>query len=345
MGCILGIETTCDDTGVAIYGADAPLFEWLFNQRDALNLGGVVPELAARQHAEQLPQALAAALKLYGADIQAFAYSAGPGLLGPIKVGALWTQMLAWHYQRPLLPLDHLEAHIFSAFIGEKLELIPFPFLALLVSGGHTLLWIIRGLGREHYQLLGTTRDDAAGEALDKVARWMGLGYPGGPKLEQYARLANSGKGTASPTIHKKSQGFDFSFSGLKSHFRRRWSQMEPSPESRAQLAFEVQEAVLGRLITPCRHALREHGLKNLVFVGGVSANQAFQEALRNLAQEEGGGFRLPERKYAGDNGTMVAYLGSLYLSSQHPPFREPLKPLRVYSSTQRPWLAQPCFN
>lgn len=321
---VLGIETSCDETGVALVGGAVGgdgrratvLGEALFSQAPLHRPhGGVVPELAARDHIVRLAPMLDKALggRAPG-DIDAVAYTAGPGLIGPLMSGAMFAHGLALTLGAPALGVHHLEAHLLSPRLAGRGRAPPeFPFVALLVSGGHTELYLAEAVGR--YELLGRTLDDAAGEAFDKTARLLGLDYPGGPPL---ARLAEGGN----PDRYKlprpmlKQGGLDFSFSGLKTHAATlfREAQVARDDRARADFARAFEEAVTDTLTVKCRRALERTQTKTLVVAGGVSANRRLRDKLRAL--ESGGAtVHFPEQDLCTDNGVMVAYAGFVRLA------------------------------
>ena len=286
---VLGIETSCDETGIAIYDADQGLCAHaLYSQIDVhAEYGGVVPELASRDHVRKtLPLILRVmeAARCTGADIQGIAYTAGPGLIGALMVGSTIGRSLAWSWGVPAVGIHHMEGHL----LAPMLESDPpqFPFVALLVSGGHTLLVQVDGVG--DYRILGETLDDAAGEAFDKTAKLLGLAYPGGPAL---ARLAEHGKRDRYrfPRPMTDRPGLDFSFSGLKTFAINTWREATHDDQARADIARAFQDAVVDTLVIKCRRALKETGLQRLVVAGGVSANQALRDRLARIVKKQGG--------------------------------------------------------
>ncbi|MFT3805774.1 tRNA (adenosine(37)-N6)-threonylcarbamoyltransferase complex transferase subunit TsaD [Arenimonas sp.] len=316
---VLGIETSCDETGVAVYDTDAGLrAHALFSQIDLhAQYGGVVPELASRDHVRRLlplvRQTLAEAGLAVG-ELDGVAYTAGPGLVGALMVGAAAGRALAWSLGLPAIGVHHMEGHLLAPLLEDP-ELRP-PFVALLVSGGHTQLVAVDGIGR--YRLLGETLDDAAGEAFDKTAKLMGLPYPGGPEL---ARLAESGR----PGRFKFSRpmtdrpGLDFSFSGLKTQVLLAWQGSDRSDATRADIARGFEDAVVDTLAIKCERALRQTGMQTLVVAGGVGANTRLREKLAAATRKLGGRACFPRKEFCTDNGAMIAFAGALRLQSgQH---------------------------
>ena len=310
---VLGIETSCDETGVALYGSQGNgpaglLAHALHSQvRMHADYGGVVPELAARDHITRLTVLAGKALGEAGlnyADIGAIAYTAGPGLIGALLTGASYAAGLAAALERPLIPVHHLEGHLLAPMLETPAP--EFPFLALLVSGGHTMLVRVNGVGR--YGILGESLDDAAGEAFDKAAKVLNLGYPGGPAL---ARLAESGKPGqfrfARPMTDRP--GFDFSFSGLKTAFGLALPADADEP-TRANLAWAFEDAVTDTLAIKCARALDDSGLRRLVVAGGVGANRRLRARLQDYAGKHGIELYFPRIEFCTDNAAMIAYAG-----------------------------------
>ena len=328
---VLGIETSCDETGVAIYDTDrasAGLLGHCLHSQVELHAvyGGVVPELASRDHIRRLPlllEQLFAETALTVADLDAVAYTAGPGLAGALLVGASVAEALGMARGIPVLPVHHLEGHLLSPLLSADPP--SFPFVALLVSGGHTQLMRVRGVG--DYALLGESVDDAAGEAFDKTAKLLGLGYPGGPQL---AKLAESGDPRRfrlpRPMLH--SGDLDFSFSGLKTAVLNVVSGADWQPEYTADLAAAFQEAVADVLCAKALAALKKTGLKSLVVAGGVGANRRLREVLDAAVGKRGGRVYYPEPALCTDNGAMIAFAGALRLAAGER--RESLPSVRV---------------
>ena len=308
---VLGIETSCDETGVAVYDEKLGLMAHNLHTQTALHApyGGVVPELASRDHLKRLAPLLFSLLEEASIDpktISAIAYTAGPGLAGALLVGAAFAHALAYAWKIPILPIHHLEAHLLSCFL-EK-ESPTYPFVGLLVSGGHTLLIHVQRLGC--YQILGESLDDAAGEAFDKTAKLLGLAYPGGPLL---ATLAESGCPTRfplpRPLLNKAT--LNFSFSGLKTAVMHALKKIEvPSPQDKADLASGLQEAIVDTLLSKCQKALRQTGCRALVIAGGVSANQRLRQKFSEILALSQISLYYPRQAFCTDNGAMIAYAG-----------------------------------
>ncbi|HMK14772.1 MAG TPA: tRNA (adenosine(37)-N6)-threonylcarbamoyltransferase complex transferase subunit TsaD [Burkholderiales bacterium] len=311
---VLGIETSCDETGVALYDSERGLLAHALYSQAALHsqYGGVVPELASRDHIRRvLPlirQVLAeSGLGLNGLD--AIAYTRGPGLVGALLVGASIASALGYALNKPALGIHHLEGHLLSPLLTEP-EL-KFPFVALLVSGGHTQLMQVSNVGE--YVLLGETVDDAAGEAFDKTAKLLGLGYPGGAALAKLAQLGDSRRfKLPRPMLH--SGDLDFSFSGLKTAVLT-LIQREPLNEhSRADFAAAIEAAIVEVLIAKSLAALEQSGLRQLVVAGGVGANRKLRDELTQHAEREGIRVFYPELEFCTDNGAMIAFAGAMRL-------------------------------
>ena len=316
---ILGIETSCDETGVAIYDEEKGLIANQLHTQIALHAdyGGVVPELASRDHIRKLAPLLQAALQeanLTAKDIDGVAYTSGPGLVGALLVGSTVARSLAYAWNIPAIGVHHMEGHLLAPMLEENPP--HFPFVALLVSGGHTQLVRVDGVGR--YELLGESIDDAAGEAFDKTAKLLGLDYPGGAAL---ARLALNGTPNrfAFPRPMTDRPGLDFSFSGLKTFAANTLHQVmqeegELTEQSKVDIAYAFQEAVVDTLAIKCKRALKQTGLKRLVIAGGVSANKQLRQTLAELMQQLGGEVFYPQPQFCTDNGAMIAYAGFLRL-------------------------------
>lgn len=315
---VLGIESSCDETGIAIYDANQGLIgDALYSQIPLHSqYGGVVPELASRDHVRCLIPLLEQVLCQANLDkkkLTAVAYTAGPGLVGALLVGASFAKALAFALKIPAIAVHHLEAHLLAA----KLETpaLDYPFVTLLVSGGHTQLIEVQRLG--HYRLLGDTLDDAVGEAFDKTAKLMGLPYPGGPAL---AAIADQAKVTENPLpVFPRPMtdrpGLDFSFSGLKTHALTAWNASAKDEQARITMAKAFQEAVVETLVIKCRRALDQTRSPRLVVAGGVGANAALRAALKTLMTTRHGEVYFPRAEFCTDNGAMVAYAGYLHLS------------------------------
>lgn len=314
---VLGIESSCDETGVAIYDSAQGLVAQALYSQVALHrqFGGVVPELASRDHVKFLVPLVDEVLEqanLIKTDLDAVAYTAGPGLIGALLTGACFAKSLAFALQIPAIAVHHLEAHLLAAKL-EKTAL-DFPFLVLLVSGGHTQLIEAHGLG--HYQLLGSTVDDAVGEAFDKTAKLMGLAYPGGALLAQYADQYQVDSGLrfpAFPCPMTDRPGLDFSFSGLKTHALMTWNNSQKDEQARSAIAYFFQKAVVDTLLIKCKRAIKQTGINKLVVAGGVGANRALRSSLNAMMNQMGGTAFFPRMEYCTDNGAMVAYAGCLH--------------------------------
>ncbi|WP_027159549.1 tRNA (adenosine(37)-N6)-threonylcarbamoyltransferase complex transferase subunit TsaD [Methylobacter luteus] len=306
---VLGIETSCDETGVAIYHAEYGLLKHLLYSQIEMHseYGGVVPELASRDHIRKLVPLIKQSLqesKLTSAEINGIAYTAGPGLMGALLVGAATARSLAWSWQIPAIAVHHMEGHLLAPMLEEKPP--TFPFVALLISGGHTLLVQVDGIG--HYHLLGESLDDAAGEAFDKTAKMLGLGYPGGPKL---SKLAERGQPVFQfPRPMTDRPGLDFSFSGLKTYTMNTLNTSQKTEQDKADIAMAFQNAVADTLSIKCRRALKQTGLKKLVVAGGVSANKHIRTSLTEMANHENTEIYFPRPEFCTDNGAMIAYAG-----------------------------------
>ena len=310
---VLGIESSCDETGVAVIDHEGNvLSERLYSQVEIhAEFGGVVPELASRDHIRKLTPLIKECLQDSGLklnELDAIAYTAGPGLIGALFVGASFGQSLAWSLGIPSIPVHHMEAHLLVPFLNQASGL-SFPFLCLLVSGGHTMIVQANKLG--NYQVLGQSRDDAVGEAFDKVAKQLGLGYPGGPLIEQLAKSAiNKRDDFPRPMLDHPS--LDFSFSGLKTHTLLEFQKSNESESDKAEIAHAFQQAVTETLFVKCQRAIEKTGLETLVVAGGVSANQQLRKQFTQLS-DSGVKVMFPDLKVCTDNGLMIAYAGLQY--------------------------------
>ncbi len=321
---VLGIETSCDETGVAVYDTDRPgaagLLAHAVYSQIALHAeyGGVVPELASRDHVRKLlpmtRQTLAdAGLSLK--DIDGVAYTAGPGLVGALLVGAGVARALAWALDVPAVAVHHMEGHLLAPLMEDDpvLGRPEPPFVALLVSGGHTQLIAVEAIGR--YRLLGETLDDAAGEAFDKTAKMMGLPYPGGPQLAALAETGTPGRFKfARPMTDRP--GLDFSFSGLKTQVLLAWRNSDQSATTMADIARGFEDAVVDTLAIKCARALDAAGCDILVVSGGVGANTRLRAKLHALAARRSGRACFPRPAFCTDNGAMIAFAGALRLQA-----------------------------
>ena len=320
---VLGIETSCDETGVAVYDTATGLRAHTVYSQIALHAeyGGVVPELASRDHVRKLlplvRQTLAEA-GLETSDLDGVAYTAGPGLVGALLVGAGVARSLAWALDVPAIGVHHMEGHLLAPLLEEdpaRGRPEP-PFVALLVSGGHTQLVHVEAIGR--YRLLGETLDDAAGEAFDKTAKLMGLPYPGGPQLAALAEEGTPGVFRfARPMTDRP--GLDFSFSGLKTQVLLAWQDSDRSDRVRADIARGFEDAVVDTLSIKCERALQAAGCDTLVVAGGVGANKRLRARLDEMTRKRGGRVSFPRPQFCTDNGAMIAFAGALRLQAgQH---------------------------
>ncbi len=315
---VLGIETSCDETGVALYCTERGLLaDALYSQIDLhATYGGVVPELASRDHIRKLLPMIDAVLKeagIGGEALDGIACTMGPGLVGALLVGATLAQSLAEVWGIPIVGVHHMEGHLLAPMLEDQ-SLQP-PFVALLVSGGHTQLVAVDGLGQ--YRLLGESLDDAAGEAFDKAAKMMGLPYPGGPSI---AALAQKGDRTRLrfPRPMTDRPGLDFSFSGLKTCTLNTVAELTTetglADSDAADIAAAFEDAVAQTLVIKCRRALLETGMRTLVLAGGVAANQHLRALMADMVRREGADLCYPSPRYCTDNGAMIAYVGALRL-------------------------------
>ena len=309
---VLGIESSCDETGVAIYDTESGLLSDKLYSQVAMHAeyGGVVPELASRDHIRKLLPLIRESVAEAGLSmdkLEGIAYTSGPGLIGALMVGASVGRTLAWGLGIPALAVHHMEGHLLAPMLEDNAP--DFPFVALLVSGGHTLLVEVKGFGE--YVILGESLDDAVGEAFDKTAKMLGLSYPGGPEL---AKLAEQGKASdikfPRPMVNRP--GLDFSFSGLKTAALLAWNGSMGTPEAKADIAYAFQEAVVDTLFIKCDRALKQTGFKRLIIAGGVGANKRLRERLTELNAE----VFFPRQEFCTDNGAMIGYAGALRLAA-----------------------------
>jgi N6-L-threonylcarbamoyladenine synthase len=308
---VLGLESSCDETGIALYDTEEGLLADALHSQVAMHadFGGVVPELASRDHIRRaIPltqQVLQTANKTL-ADIDGIAYTQGPGLSGALLVGTSIAQSLAFALKVPSIGVHHLEGHLLAPLLEEDPP--QFPFVALLVSGGHSQLMRVDGIGQ--YTLLGDTLDDAAGEAFDKTAKLLGLGYPGGPALAKIALQGNPRFTLPRPMLHSKD--LNFSFSGLKTAVLTLVNKHQPlDKQAKADVAWEFQEAVTEILVTKCMSALRQTGLDNLIVSGGVGANARLRERLNKATERKLCKVSYPRLAFCTDNGAMIAFAGA----------------------------------
>jgi N6-L-threonylcarbamoyladenine synthase len=325
---VLGLETSCDETGVALYDTERGLLSHaLFSQIDIhVEYGGVVPELASRDHVRKTLPLVDEVLTQAGCtaqDIDAVAYTAGPGLVGALMVGATLARALALGWNVPVLGVHHMEGHLLAPMLED--ERPEFPFVALLVSGGHTQLVRVDGIGQ--YRMLGESLDDAAGEAFDKAAKMLGLPYPGGPHIGKLALDGDSERFTfPRPMVNRP--GLDFSFSGLKTYTLNTveacreaaggatGERGELTQQDKADIARAFEEAVVGTLVIKCKRALQQEGLKTLVLAGGVSANSNLRSQLKSSLGKIGARVFYPAPIFCTDNGAMIAYAGAQRLAA-----------------------------
>jgi N6-L-threonylcarbamoyladenine synthase len=320
---VLGIETSCDETGIALYDSEKGLLAHALHSQVAMHsqYGGVVPELASRDHIRRIIPLINSVLEEAGVkktDIDGIAYTAGPGLIGALLVGVAVGRSLAYGWGIPAIGVHHMEAHLLAPMLEDNAP--EFPFIALLVSGGHTQLVEVDAPGQ--YRILGESLDDAAGEAFDKTAKLLGLGYPGGPALSALAEKGNPDRFTF-PRPMTDRPGLDFSFSGLKTYALNTVSAHDLDDVLRADIARAFIDAVVDTLVLKCQRALEQTGLRSLVAAGGVSANRQLRQALANLADDLGARVYYPRPAFCTDNGAMIAYLGCLKLAAGR---QEPLQ-------------------
>ena len=313
---VLGIETSCDETGIAIYDDEVGLLSnQLYSQvKLHADYGGVVPELASRDHVRKTVPLIQAALKeagLSASDIDGVAYTAGPGLVGALLVGATIGRSLAFAWDVPAVPVHHMEGHLLAPMLEDAPP--DFPFVALLVSGGHTQLISVTGIG--HYELLGESVDDAAGEAFDKTAKLLGLDYPGGPLLSKMATQGTPGRFTF-PRPMTDRPGLDFSFSGLKTFAANTIRENDADPQTRADIARAFEDAVVDTLAIKCKRALDQTGFSRLVIAGGVSANRTLRAKLKEMMAKRRGEVFYARPEFCTDNGAMIAYAGMIRLKA-----------------------------
>lgn len=313
---VLGIETSCDETGVAVFDSEKGLLSHAVYSQIEIHaeFGGVVPELASRDHVRKLLPLVSQALEESGldkSDLDAVAYTGGPGLVGALLVGISVGRSLAWALGVPAVEVHHMEGHLLAPMLEDRAP--EFPFVALLVSGGHTQLVNVAGVGS--YEMLGESLDDAAGEAFDKTAKLLGLPYPGGPELAALAK-----KGDAErfhfPRPMTDRPGLDFSFSGLKTFAMNTWLDVQKTEggeqlqQSKADIARAFEDAVVDTLKIKCLRALKQTGAKTLIMAGGVSANRQLRDKLEKEVQKTGGQVFYPRSEFCTDNGAMIAYTG-----------------------------------
>lgn len=328
---ILGIETSCDETGVAIYDDEQGLLaHQLYSQvKLHADYGGVVPELASRDHVRKtiplIQQALAQS-NCSKDDIDGIAYTAGPGLVGALLVGSTIGRSIAYAWGKPAVAVHHMEGHLLAPMLEDDVP--EFPFLALLVSGGHSMMVNVQGIGQ--YEVLGESIDDAAGEAFDKTAKLMGLDYPGGPLLAKLAEQGTPGR-FRFPRPMTDRPGLDFSFSGLKTFAANTIRNEGDDEQTRADIAHAFQDAVIDTLAIKCKRALKQTGLKSVVIAGGVSANKQLRLQLEAMMAKLQGRVYYPRTEFCTDNGAMIAYAGMQRLKAQQ------FEPLSVQAKPRWP--------
>jgi len=308
---VLGIESSCDETSIAILSDDVLKANLISSQDFHKKYGGVVPELSSRAHLQIITPLLKDALvkaNIKLTDIDVIAATAGPGLIGALLVGLIFAKGLAYSLNKPFVPVNHVEGHLFSGFLmDEKPE---FPFLALVVSGGHTLLLLVKSFTR--IIKLGTTIDDAAGEAYDKVAKMMGLAYPGGPKIQ---KLSQTGSASIPFPVAVLKEPYNFSFSGLKTSVLRYIQKTYPDgavdEKGLADISASFQQAVIKALIGKAEKAVKNYKVNSICLAGGVAANKNLREAVTSLGNKYGKKVVIPDMEYCGDNAAMIAFRGS----------------------------------
>ncbi|MFQ5995562.1 MAG: tRNA (adenosine(37)-N6)-threonylcarbamoyltransferase complex transferase subunit TsaD [Acidiferrobacterales bacterium] len=313
---VLGLETSCDDTGVALYDSDRGLLAHrLYSQvRLHARYGGIVPEIASRDHVQKVLPLIKAVMEeaqTGPGNIHGLAYTAGPGLVGALLVGAAIGRSLAFAWQVPTVAVHHMEGHLLSPMLEPRRP--RFPFLALLVSGGHTILADVRGVG--DYTVLGESVDDAVGEAFDKTAKLLGLGYPGGPAIARVAEQGEAGR-FRFPRPMTERPGLSFSFSGLKTAVVNAVSGKPLNTQTIADVAHAFQEAAVETLVIKSERGLKETGYERLVVAGGVSANQRLRERMASMAIAQQTDMYYPRQEFCTDNGAMIAYAGYLRIAA-----------------------------
>ncbi len=313
---VLGIETSCDETAVAVVDTQAGLLAHRLYSQVALHAeyGGVVPELASRDHIRKtipLIRGVLADAQSLSADVDGIAYTAGPGLMGALLVGGSIARSLAWAWGIPALGVHHMEGHLLAPMLEENSPQP--PFVALLISGGHTMLVGVEAIGR--YALLGESLDDAVGEAFDKTAKLLGLGYPGGPALAQLAAQGDAAR-FRFPRPMTDRAGLDLSFSGLKTYALNSLAQADNEIAAKADIACAFELAVADTLSIKCRRALEQTGLRRLVVAGGVGANLRIRATLQDMARSMGAQVFYPRLEFCTDNGAMIAYAGLVRLEA-----------------------------
>lgn len=325
---VLGIETSCDETGIALFDTHTHQLTHHLHSQVIMHadFGGVVPELASRDHIKRIIPLLKKCLSEHGSttqDIDAIAFTQGPGLSGALLVGASFANSLAFALNKPVIGVHHLEGHLLASLLVQPSP--SYPFVALLVSGGHSQLIAVEGIGQ--YTLLGDTVDDAAGEAFDKVAKLLDLSYPGGPAVSKLAELGDPRRfHLPRPMLHK--DNLDFSFSGLKTAVLMLVQETQPlDTKTKQDICRAFQDAIVEVLSKKCLKALKETGYRQLVVAGGVGANRQLREALTSLSQEQAFSVFYPPLEFCTDNGAMIAFAGAQRLSEAKPAGNFAIKP------------------
>ena len=324
---VLGIESSCDETGVAIYGEQGLIADTLYSQVEMhAEYGGVVPELASRDHIRKLTPLIKQCFNkanISASELSGVAYTAGPGLVGALFAGVSVARSLAYGWDIPSIGVHHMEGHLLAPML--EAESPSFPFIALLVSGGHTQLINVKRVGC--YELLGESLDDAAGEAFDKTAKLLQLGYPGGPALAKCAEQGDPTRFTF-PRPMTNRPGLDFSFSGLKTFALTTSQKNTLDPQTRANIARAFEDAVADTLAIKCKRALQQTGLSTLVVAGGVSANKRLRRSLNTMCESLNAKAFYPRHEFCTDNGAMIAYAGyQRLLAGEHDPLRIQARP------------------
>lgn len=315
---ILGIESSCDETAAAVYDGERLLSSVIASQDDHVRFGGIVPELASRAHERVISSTVARAMNQAGIgpdDVHAIAVTQGPGLMGSLLVGLCFAKGLSIQWKRPLIGVNHIDAHIYATFIDEQPA---WPLVALVVSGGHTQLFHVTGA--LNHRLMGQTRDDAAGEAFDKIGKLLGLDYPAGPEIDRRAALGNTAFYDFPRAMLRK--GLDFSFSGLKTSVRYFVEEIDEQERPawlerhRNDLCASISAAITDVLVYKLEHALRQTGARTAIVAGGVSANSMLREKARSMAEKSGVSLHIPHPRYCTDNAAMIAVTG--WFKAQH---------------------------
>ncbi len=320
---VLGIESSCDETGIALYDTQKGLIaDTLYTQVELhAQYGGVVPELASRDHIRKLTPLIQQTVKeanIKLSNLQGIAYTKGPGLMGALLAGTSVARSLAYALNIPAIGVHHMEGHLLAPMLEDNQP--DFPFICLLVSGGHSMIVRVDGIGQ--YKVLGDTLDDAAGEAFDKTAKLLELGYPGGPNVSNLALKGNVGR-YKFPRPMVDRPGLDMSFSGLKTYTRNTWlkaiKENDATEQTKADICRAFEVAVAETLTIKCKRALEQEGLNRIVIAGGVSANRSIREKLSNLMNKRRGEIFYPRLQFCTDNGAMIAYAGAQRLQAgQH---------------------------